>query len=250
MRNRRSDVCSVADNSGNIVSTITFDPWGRASVISGSFTPDFTFASMYWHEPSGLSLTSYRAYSSAVASWLSRDPLEEGAGTNLYLYAAASPFAYRDPLGLQITGTGPHGGWMTPNGEEGAVPDPIGDSILTGLGGLIIKLGRTTGSAIVCCFKARARSGLGDLTNAEVAQIQKVVDAAGRPLNVVGSAARGARTAASDIDYTTANSSYDYFKVLQNDLPCIGKGGHTMLRGAPEGPSIRFEPGQKPFLIP
>ena len=40
---------------------------------------------------------------------------------------------------------------------------------------------------------AKGAGGLGDLTPAEIRQIQGVVDRAGRPLEVVGSAARGHR---------------------------------------------------------
>jgi len=43
---------------------------------------------------------------------------------------------------------------------------------------------------------------LGDLTAEEISQIQGVVDQAGRPHYVVGSAAEGLRPSFSDIDYT------------------------------------------------
>lgn len=46
---------------------------------------------------------------------------------------------------------------------------------------------------IASAVATEGASGLGDLTSGEVGQIQGVVDSAGRPLNVVGSAARGAR---------------------------------------------------------
>jgi hypothetical protein len=92
-------------------------------------------------------------------------------------------------------------------------------------------------------------SGLGDLKVGEVNAIQSVVDEAGRPLDVVGSAARGERTATSDIDYTTANANYDYFEGLQKGLPSIDP-EHGLLRGYPDGPSIRFEPGRQPFFVP
>ena len=58
---------------------------------------------------------------------------------------------------------------------------------------------------------------LGDLTETEIVRIRSVVDRAGRPIDVVGSAARGERRGVgsdlpigegpgtrSDIDYTTA----------------------------------------------
>ena len=110
----------------------------------------------------------------------------------------------------------------------------------------------------------RVADGLGDLTRSEVDQIQGVVDEAGRPLEVVGSAARGERRGVgtdlpvgkgpgtrSDIDYTTANSNMDNFDGIADQLP--GRGDHGILRGSTDpsqGPGIRFEPGQKPTCIP
>lgn len=97
-----------------------------------------------------------------------------------------------------------------------------------------------------------AGTGLGDLTAEEVEQIQSVVDEAGRPLDVVGSAARGGRNPASDIDYTTANANHQEFGDLARRLPGIDP-DHGLLRGGPdpyEGPSIRFEPGEAPRFVP
>ncbi len=86
-------------------------------------------------------------------------------------------------------------------------------------------------------------SGLGDLTNGEAQQIQGVVNNAGRPLDVVGSAARGTRGVGSDIDYTAPSSSHPYFQGGLDQLP--GLDSHGLMHGAAdtlEGPSIRFEP--------
>jgi hypothetical protein len=97
----------------------------------------------------------------------------------------------------------------------------------------------------------------GDLTNSEVRQIQKVVNRAGRPLEVVGSAAAGARRGVgtdlpigkgpgtrSDIDYLAPPSSLQYFQGIQQRLPGIDpKTGIIPGTSNPNiGPSIRFEP--------
>jgi hypothetical protein len=88
---------------------------------------------------------------------------------------------------------------------------------------------------------AAGASRFGDLSEQEIQQIQSVVDKAGRPLDVVGSAARAERRAGSDIDYTSAWA--DYFNDHVDELP--GMTDHGMLQGGPDpslGPSIRFEP--------
>jgi RHS repeat-associated protein len=56
---------------------------------------------MQYHAPSGLYLTKYRAYEPQSGRWLSRDPIEEEGGINLYTYVKGNPITYTDPLGLQ-----------------------------------------------------------------------------------------------------------------------------------------------------
>jgi len=108
---------------------------------------------------------------------------------------------------------------------------------------------------------------LGDLSEDEVRQIQEVVDDAGRPLEVVGSAARGERRnpgtdlpfgkgegTRSDIDYAIAPSSIEYFNEVNaaNRLPDVDPhhGLPPSLHSPHDGPSIRFSPGEDPQFIP
>jgi RHS repeat-associated protein len=126
------------------------------------------------------------------------------------------------------------------------------DVLVGGAAAGLYALGAYAVDYFAVATEIEATSGLGDLTAAEVEQIQSVVNEAERPLDVVGSAARGARNAASDIDYTTANSNYDYFEGIKQRLPSIDP-EHGLLRGTADptlGPSIRFEPGSRPFFIP
>ena len=107
------------------------------------------------------------------------------------------------------------------------------------------------------------KSGLGDLTKAEVKGIQKVVNEAERPIEVVGSGAQGARRGVgtnnpigkgpgtrSDIDYVAPPSSMPYYR--QNNLPGIDpKTGIIPGYGNPfQSPVIRFEPNAKPTVTP
>jgi hypothetical protein len=87
-------------------------------------------------------------------------------------------------------------------------------------------------------------SAYGDLTTREINQIQSVVNQAGRPLEVVGSAARGARTPTSDIDYVVPPSSLQNFEGLEGQLPGLDP-EHGIIPGVGNpniGPVIRFEP--------
>jgi RHS repeat-associated protein len=65
-----------------------------------SLAPDFAFTGHYYHARSGLYLAPYRAYNPALGRWLSRDPIGEAGGTNLYQYVNNNPLNKIDQLGL------------------------------------------------------------------------------------------------------------------------------------------------------
>jgi RHS repeat-associated protein len=98
----------LVDSSGNIQARYDYDPYGRVTLVQGTNIADFQFAGMYIHQPSGLYLTKYRAYDPNAGRWLSRDPIGERVGLNLYGYCNKDPINNIDPLGLDYTQTGPN----------------------------------------------------------------------------------------------------------------------------------------------
>ena len=62
--------------------------------------PIMAYAGLYQHKESGLHLATYRAYNSATARWLNRDPIREMGGLNIYAYVNGDPVNMIDPLGL------------------------------------------------------------------------------------------------------------------------------------------------------
>ena len=58
------------------------------------------YAGMFYHARSGLYLTHYRAYDPRLGRWLSRDPIWEAGGINLYGYVGGDPVGRTDPTGL------------------------------------------------------------------------------------------------------------------------------------------------------
>jgi RHS repeat-associated protein len=63
---------------------------------------DFGFSGHYFHLPTNICLTLYRAYDADIGRWLSRDPIRESGGSNIFSYVANAPTIFRDPLGLKI----------------------------------------------------------------------------------------------------------------------------------------------------
>lgn len=99
-------VVGICDNNGNEITSIQYDPWGNHQVLSGgTVMPDRMYKGMFYLPRADLYMTPNRLYSAKLGRWLSRDPLGESAGTNLYAYCGNDPVNRKDPLGLYVVGT-------------------------------------------------------------------------------------------------------------------------------------------------
>ena len=255
----------IADSLGSIVGSLAsstgaltkagFQTYG-VSTSTANNTFGYTGARI---ATSGLVDMRARFYSPTIGRFLSADPIGTSGGVNLYAYVGNDPLNFTDPSGLAREGFGQGLGYgsnpfsvfdnearqnvqnIATNGSAGRVTGFVLGETVGGLAAGFalaapqIRLGAAVERAAV--------SRLGDLTATETNTIQSIVNQAGRPLEVVGSAARGARTAASDIDYVVPPSSIKYFEGLENQLPGLDRHGIIPGVGNPNiGPVIRFEP--------
>ena len=99
-RDHLGSIREVTDSAGGVVARYDYDPYGNRVVLSGQMVADFGYTGHYHHAPSGLNLTLYRAYNPQPGRWLSRDPIGEAGGINLYGYVGNDPVSMVDPLGL------------------------------------------------------------------------------------------------------------------------------------------------------
>ena len=76
-----------------------FDPYGNPLQTLAPLT-GYGYAGMLYNADSGLYLTPYRAYDPVAGRWLSRDPIGERGGVNLYGYVGGDPVNRVDPSGL------------------------------------------------------------------------------------------------------------------------------------------------------
>jgi RHS repeat-associated protein len=90
----------TTDTAGNLVQRVSYDCWGNPSFATGAATSPFAFTGHFRHAGSGLHLAPYRAYAATTGRWISRDPIEEAGGINLYAYVGNIPNLFSDPLGL------------------------------------------------------------------------------------------------------------------------------------------------------
>jgi RHS repeat-associated protein len=93
----------MTDGAGTIKARYDYDPWGNRTKLAGGLDADFAFTGHYYHSPSNLHLSPYRAYDSITARWLCRDQMEELSpdGPNSYNYVHDNPITLWDPLGLK-----------------------------------------------------------------------------------------------------------------------------------------------------
>ncbi len=92
----------LTNGSGTVQTRYDYDPFGRRTKVSGGVDADFGFTGHYYHQPSGLHLALYRAYDADLGRWISRDPIAEEAGLNLYRYVFNNPTRLTDMFGLLV----------------------------------------------------------------------------------------------------------------------------------------------------
>jgi RHS repeat-associated protein len=100
-RDHLDSVRELIEPKGGLSAAFDFDPWGRRTTrIGASNDCDISFTGHWQHARSGLPMATFRSYHPVLSRWLSRDPLGEKGGENLYQYAANVPTTLIDPHGL------------------------------------------------------------------------------------------------------------------------------------------------------
>jgi RHS repeat-associated protein len=101
-------VTAMIDTQGKIAGTALYSPYGKLLQSQG-VQANIAYAGLYHHKESGLYLATYRGYNPFTARWLSRDPIEENGGLNLYEYVGGNPATHTDTNGenpLLVIGIG------------------------------------------------------------------------------------------------------------------------------------------------
>ena len=95
------NVMSLIDAAGTKAAEYVYDPFGRLLSSTGELAEinPFRFSSEYHDDETGLVYYNYRYYSPELGRWISRDPIEEEGGVNLYAMVGNNPIMYNDLLG-------------------------------------------------------------------------------------------------------------------------------------------------------
>ncbi len=97
----RWNVAGLLDSVSTAASSYAYDSFGVRNVVAGGLEQPFQFSTKPYNPLTGLSYFGFRFYGSEMGKWMSRDPLGERAGANLYAYVGNSPVNYIDPYGLE-----------------------------------------------------------------------------------------------------------------------------------------------------
>jgi RHS repeat-associated protein len=91
VRDHLGSTRELTDSTAAVRAEYAYAPYGSTVKLDGGLEANFGFTGHFRHLPSGLDLTYYRAYDAVKARWISRDPIEENGGINLYDYVVNDP---------------------------------------------------------------------------------------------------------------------------------------------------------------
>ena len=96
------NITAVLDQAtGQIVAHYDYGPFGETLRVSGEADAcPFRWQTRWYDEESGHYYCLCRYYGPRLGRWLSRDPIGESGGFNLYAYCGNDPVNRHDPLGL------------------------------------------------------------------------------------------------------------------------------------------------------
>ena len=96
------NVMGYWDAQGNVVAEYTYDAFGKLISSSGPMADVFSFrySTKYFDVETGFYYYGYRFYSPELKRWITRDPIGEEGGVNLYVYCENASTHLFDPNGL------------------------------------------------------------------------------------------------------------------------------------------------------
>jgi RHS repeat-associated protein len=105
------DPTAIVNTEGEVVERYRFSAFGLRAILDPDFDPraaslydwDFAFKGQFLDLESGYYNYGYRYYSPQLGRWLSRDPIGEAGGVNLYELISNNPVNILDYLGLKRT---------------------------------------------------------------------------------------------------------------------------------------------------
>jgi len=98
----RGNIRKVLDEGQNTVATYDYVAFGGERTHVGAYADSnpFRFSTKYCDDETGLMYFGGRHYNPRLGRWMSRDPIGEAGGMNLYEFVQNAPICRIDPLGF------------------------------------------------------------------------------------------------------------------------------------------------------
>src|SRR5437763_3761929 len=90
---------ALADSTGTVQTSYTFEPFGNTSVTGSSTTNSFAYTGREL-DATGLYFYRARYYHPQLQRFISEDPIGFAGGTNVYAYVGSNPGNAKDASGL------------------------------------------------------------------------------------------------------------------------------------------------------
>ena len=95
------NICEVFGPAGYIRTAYAYAPFGAVSAF-GDVTQPFQWSSEFYDSELDLVYYNFRHYSPSLGRFLSRDPIQEQGGLNLYAFVGNKPINFGDWKGLEV----------------------------------------------------------------------------------------------------------------------------------------------------
>lgn len=96
------NIGQLINSSGSLIANYEYSPFGKLTVSNDTINNPFRFSSEYYDDETGFIYYNYRYYSPDLGRWLTRDPIEEDGGVNLYETNYNNSIVFIDNLGLSF----------------------------------------------------------------------------------------------------------------------------------------------------
>ena len=121
------NVSEYVSQSGAVLAHYDYSPFGETLISTALHPSPFRFSTKYHDPETGTLYYGYRHYSPRLGRWLSRDPIGENGGENVFCFLANIPIGLVEILGLypgMMPGTfdpaNPYGDPFSPDPFSGA----------------------------------------------------------------------------------------------------------------------------------
>ena len=94
----------MTDGAATVVWRASYDPFGKAEVVTDAVELNVRFPGQYFDQETGLHYNYFRYYDPGTGRYLTSDPIGLYGGLNTYAYAMGNPLSFFDPLGLEVVG--------------------------------------------------------------------------------------------------------------------------------------------------